>query len=67
MKLSYSLLFAAVLGEELPPSTNPIDPILDQLEAYCVEAYSVPAPRTKPKETRAHWTARWTARNRVYN
>ena len=64
MKLSYSLLFAAVCAEEAPGT---VGPILDELENYCVAAYSVPAPRTKPRETRAAWTARWTARNRVYN
>ena len=63
MKLSYSLLFAAVAAQD----SNPIDPLLDQLEAYCIEAYTVPAPRTKPRESRSQWTARWTARNRVYN
>ena len=64
MKLSYSLLFAAVCAEEAGPS---VGPILDELEAYCVKAYTVPAPRTKPREPRAAWTARWTARNRVFN
>merc|ERR1719410_989020 len=34
MKLSYSLLFAAVSAQD----SNPIDPLLDQLEAYCIEA-----------------------------
>ena len=66
MKLSYSLLFAAVCADDALPSDS-ITPLLDQLEAYCVEAYTVPAPRTKPRESRAAWTARWTARNRIYN
>ena len=63
MKLSYSLLFAAVSAQE----SNPVGTLLDELEAYCVAAYTVPAPRTKPRESRAQWTARWTARNWVYN
>ena len=65
MKLSYSLLFAAVSAEEA--SGDSIAPFLNELEAYCVQAYTVPAPRTKPREPRAAWTARWTARNWVNN
>ena len=65
MKLLTSLLLAAVCAEEAP--VDPIAPFLNELEDYCVRAYSVPAPRTKPRESRAAWTARWTARNRVYN
>lgn len=66
MKLLTSLLLAAVCAEEATPADS-ITTLLNELEDYCVQAYSVPAPRTKPRESRAAWTARWTARNRVYN
>ena len=64
MKLLTSILVAAVCADEGSPT---LTSLLDELQAYCVEAYTVPAPRTKPRETRSQWTARWTARNRVQN
>ena len=64
MKLLTSILVAAVCADESSPT---LTSLLDELQAYCVEAYTVPAPRTKPRETRSQWTARWTARNRVQN
>ena len=63
MKLSISLFAAAVSGEEASSTTGDISPFLDALESYCIEAYGLPAFRTKPNETNAQWAARWTNRN----
>lgn len=64
MKLGWSLLFAAVCAEELTEAQqlNYVEDLLDELESYCQDAYAVPAPRTKPNESRSQWNARWTAR-----
>ena len=62
MKLSISLFAAAVSGEEASSTTGDISPFLDALESYCIEAYGLPAFRTKPNETNAQWTARWANR-----
>ena len=63
MKLSISLLAAAVSGEETSSTTGDISPFLDALEAYCIETYGLPAYRTRPNESISTWATRWTNRN----
>ena len=62
MKLSNVLFVTVVSGEEATSTTGDISPFLDALESYCIEAYGLPAFRTKPNETNAQWAARWTNR-----
>lgn len=63
MKLSLSLFAAVVSGDEASSTTGDISPFLDQLESYCIEAYGLPAYRTKPNESPTQWATRWTNRN----
>ena len=61
MKLANCLLFALASADG-PSDLGDITPFLNELGDYCVETFGLPAYRTKPKENKAQWAKRWTAR-----
>ena len=61
MKLANCLLFALASADG-PGDLGDITPFLNELGDYCVETFGLPAYRTKPKENKAQWAKRWTAR-----
>ena len=64
MKLTNCLLFALASGDG-PGHLGDITPFLKELGDYCVETFGLPAYRTKPKENKAQWATRWTARKEI--
>ena len=64
MKLANCLLFA-LASSDGPSDLGDITPFLNELGDYCVETFGLPAYRTKPKENKAQWAERWTARNEI--
>ena len=61
MKLANCLLFT-LASSDGPGDLGDITPFLNELGDYCVETFGLPAYRTKPKENKAQWAKRWTAR-----
>ena len=64
MKLTNCLLFALASADG-PGDLGDITPFLKELGDYCVETFGLPAYRTKPKENKAQWAKRWTARQEI--
>lgn len=56
MKLGLPLLAVAVSAQG---SGGDIEPILNELDAYCKVTYGLPAYRTHREDTKQQWKQRW--------